>query len=371
MPLTLLRNDITKLPVDAIVNAANTGLRKGGGVCGAIFGAAGAERLQAACDRLAPIKTGEAVITEGFMLPAKYIIHVAGPVYRGGKHGEEGLLRACYLNALELALQHNCESIAFPLISSGIYGYPKAEALRVATAAISDFISEHDINVSLVLFDKASFAISQQLLGDVESYIEDRYVDEHLALRRKLSDAELKDFAFAETEAEVEVELEVDDLDLTKLREESLEFLEPVAEKAPIASPASPQGSLAPGTDLDSLVSNLDEPFAAMLLRLIDATGKKDAEIYRRANIDRRLFSKIRGNANYAPSKPTVLAFAVALELTLEQTADLLGRAGFALSPSRKFDVIVEFFIANRKYNIFQINEVLFSYDQPLLGGSL
>ena len=155
MPLTIIQNDITKLSVDAIVNAANTSLQMGGGVCGAIFNAAGAGKLQAACDELAPIKTGEAVITDGFDLPAKFIIHTAGPVYDDGKHGEEELLRSCYINSLRLAVENDCQSIAFPLISSGIYGYPKAEALDVATTAIRDFINEHDINVSLVVFDKS------------------------------------------------------------------------------------------------------------------------------------------------------------------------------------------------------------------------
>jgi O-acetyl-ADP-ribose deacetylase (regulator of RNase III) len=167
MPFNIIRNDITRLEVDAIVNAANTSLLMGGGVCGAIFSAAGADRLQKACEKLAPIETGEAVITPGFDLPAKYVIHTAGPVYRDGKQGEEALLRSCYVNSLQLAVDHNCESIAFPLISSGIYGYPKAEALRVASSAIRDFISEHDLDVSLVVFDKEALAIGEELLGRV------------------------------------------------------------------------------------------------------------------------------------------------------------------------------------------------------------
>jgi O-acetyl-ADP-ribose deacetylase (regulator of RNase III) len=153
MPLSIVRQDITKLRVDAIVNAANTGLARGGGVCGAIFEAAGAREMEAACDKLAPIKTGEAVVTPGFALLAKYVIHAAGPVYRGGNHGEEAMLRAAYTNALKRAVENGCESVAFPLISSGIYGYPKDEALRVATAAIQDFLLEHDIAVSLVVFE--------------------------------------------------------------------------------------------------------------------------------------------------------------------------------------------------------------------------
>ena len=341
MPLTIIRNDITKMKADAIVNAANTALQMGGGVCGAIFSAAGADKLQAACDKLAPIKTGEAVITPGFKLPAKYIIHAAGPVYRDGEHGEEDLLRSCYKNSLNLAAEHGCESIAFPLISSGIYGYPKADALRVATGAIRDFLSDNDMDVSLVVFDKASFEVGEALLGAVNSYIDEHYVEEHQEKRREL----------------------------LYMERAALDNMPVQAAPVRAASSLSVPKPKADRKRLDDLVGNLDQPFSATLLRLIDATGKKDAEIYRRANIDRRLFSKIRSNAGYMPSKPTVLAFAVALELTLGQTADLLGRAGFTLSHSRKFDVIVEYFIASRKYDIFEINEVLFSYDQPLLGG--
>ena len=313
MPFTIIRNDLTRMEVDAIVNAANTALQMGGGVCGAIFRAAGASALQAACEPLAPIQTGEAVITPGFGLPAKYIIHTAGPVYIDGRHGEERLLGACYANALKLATQNGCESVAFPLISSGIYGYPKAEALRVATAAIQDFLADpdHDLEVFLVVFDKAAFAVSEKLLGRVKAYIDENYVDDS------------------------------DDLQYRSLI-----------------------------TSTEELVIVLDEPFARMLLRLSDSRGKTDVEVYKRANLDRRLFSKIRSNHGYTPSKRTVLAIAVALELNLEETDELLERAGYALSHSQKFDVIVEYFIANGRYDIFEINDVLFQYDQPLLGGS-
>lgn len=343
MPFTIIQNDITKLKVDAIVNAANTNLQMGGGVCGAIFNAAGADRLQDVCDNLAPIKTGEAVITQGFKLPAKYIIHTVGPVYKDGGHGEDVLLNSCYIASLELAVKHKCESIAFPLISSGIFGYPKKDALRIATAAIRDFISKHDIDVSLVVFDKESLTVSEELHGAVKKYIDDHYIEERQFERRKLLEVERK--ALADVESD---------------------FLE-----MPILSEAMLAPSIAkPEKSLDDLVGNLDEPFSTTLLRLIDQAGKKDAEIYHRANIDRRLFSKIRSNTHYTPSKTTVLAFAVALELTLEQTEDLLERAGFALSHSRKFDVIIEYFIQSKKYDVFEINEVLFSYDQPLLGGN-
>jgi O-acetyl-ADP-ribose deacetylase (regulator of RNase III) len=336
------------MKVDAIVNAANTDLAMGGGVCGAIFKAAGAAQLQAACDKLAPIKTGDAVITPGFGLSAKFVIHAAGLVYRHWNAAQnEELLRAAYTNSLKRAVENNCESVAFPLISSGIYGYPKDEALRVATSAIRDFISEHDIDVSLVVFDKAAFAVSEELLGKVASYIDEHYVEEHRVSRRELLDVERD-----------------------ALNEKSIinlnQPMPPSAQKAMPIFEESIAG--APSASLDDIIGKLDEPFTATLLRLIDVSGKKDSEIYNRANIDRRLFSKIRSNAHYAPSKQTVIAFAIALELTLDQTEDLLERAGFALSHSRKFDVIVEYFIASGKYDVYEINEVLFKYDQPLLG---
>ncbi|HEX7102095.1 MAG TPA: macro domain-containing protein [Nitrolancea sp.] len=334
MPFTIVRNDITRMNVDAVVNAANTALLQGGGVCGAIFKAAGAADLQAACDRLAPIQTGDAVITPGFSLPARYIIHTAGPVYRDGNHGEEEQLRACYLNSLKRAVENQCESIAFPLISSGIYGYPKDEALRVATAAIRDFLGTHDIDVYLVVFDKAAFSISEKLLGEVASYIDEHYVERFADERRsrRLLDVERD------------------------------------ALRAPAPPPPASSAEYSMPPRIDDLIGNLDEPFSATLMRLIEAKGKTNVEVYKRANLDRKLFSKIRTGDGYVPSKRTVLALAVALELTLDETNDLLECAGFALSHSQIFDVIIEYFIVNEKYDIFEINDVLFEYDQPLLG---
>ena len=344
MPFTMIRQDITKMEVDAIVNAANTDLAMGGGVCGAIFYAAGADKLQKACDRLSPINTGEAVITPGFALPAKYVIHTAGPVYRQEKPEEsEKLLRLSYTNSLETALDNKCESIAFPLISSGIYGYPKKEALQVAVSAIKDFLAEHDMEVYLVIFDRNSYEVSEKLLKDVESYIDEKYVEEHYVSR------------FEEDTA---------DRGLVSLNEISPRVPKELSKKRSFAKKAT----LTAANTLDNFIEKLDEPFNITLLRLIDAKGKSDTEVYKRANIDRKLFSKIRTGKGYTPSKRTILALAIALELNLEETDDLLERAGYALSHSQKFDVIVEFFIINGKYDIFEINEVLFKYDQPLLG---
>ncbi len=343
MPFSIVRQDITKMKVDAIVNAANTDLQMGGGVCGAIFKAAGAAQLQAACDRLAPIKTGEAVITPGFGLPAKFVIHAAGPVYRQwNKEQNEQHLRAAYTNSLKRAVENDCETLAFPLISSGIYGYPKDEALQVATSAIQAFLVVYDVDVTLVVYDKAAFSISRELLGAVESYIDEHYVETHEIRRRQLLDVE-RDAIY---EAEKAV----------------AEYNDPIFEEMFAPSVGAP-------APLDDLVGNLDEPFSATLLRLIDAKEKTDVEVYKRANLDRKLFSKIRSNKGYMPSKRTAIALAIALELTLDETDDLLERAGYALSHSQKFDVIVEYFIVSGNYDIFEINEVLFKYDQPLLGG--
>lgn len=335
MPFTIIRNDITKMHVDAIVNAANTALQMGGGVCGAIFHGAGAAELQAACDPLAPIQTGEAVITPGFKLPAKYVIHTAGPVYLDGKHGEEKLLRECYHNSLKRAIENDCESVAFPLISSGIYGYPKAEALRVATSAIQDFLVDHDLEVFLVVYDKAAFAVSENLLGKVKAYIDENYIGDLEEPRHRRGQL---------------LQVEMDALQIEE-------------EKHSVCESVSIGG-------IEDLVGELDEPFSQMLLRLIDLKGKTDVEVYKRANLDRRLFSKIRSNKEYMPSKRTAIAIAIALELTLDETDDLLERAGYALSHSQKFDVIVEYFIASGRYDVFEINQVLFQYDQPLLGGN-
>lgn len=334
MPFAIVRQDITKMQVDAIVNAANTELQMGGGVCGAIFHAAGPQELQAACDKLAPIQTGEATITPGFALPAKYVIHAAGPVYsrHDPAHSRE-LLRSAYINSLKLAMENGCKSIAFPLISSGIYGYPKDEALEVARLAIEEYLQEYDLEVYLAVFDKSSFRIGKALLGDVESYIDQHYVDAHTYDRSQLLEAE--EAAFREA-------------------------------AFPGVCAAKPMSR--PSQGLEDLMENLDAPFSDTLLKLIDKKGKTDVEVYKRANMDRKLFSKIRTGKGYTPKKPTILALAVALELPLDETDELLERAGYALSHASKFDVIVEYFIVNRKYDIFEINEVLFAYDQPLLG---
>ena len=328
MPLEIVRNDITKMSVDAIVNAANESLLGGGGVDGAIHKAAG-PMLLLECMTLGGCKTGKAKITKGYNLSAKYIIHTVGPIYEDGNQGEEALLRSCYRESLALAKECNCETVAFPLISSGIYGYPKDKALKVAVDEISSFLFDNDMTVYIVVFSKESYKISEKLFSDIACYIDDTYVDEHT------------------------------DYSAEAIRAQRVHSYPKFARIEPL----SEEG------DLDSILRNLDESFTQMLLRKIDEKGLTDAQCYKKANIDRKLFSKIRGNIHYKPSKPTVVAFAIALELSLAETEDMLKKAGFALSHSNKFDIIIEYFISKGNYNIFEINEALFAFDQNLLGG--
>ena len=351
MPFEIVRNDITKMKVDAIVNAANSSLLGGGGVDGAIHRAAGPELL-AECRTLNGCETGKAKITKGYRLPAKYIIHTVGPVWYGGENIEAELLSSCYRSSLELALKHGCETIAFPLISAGAYGYPKDQAMSVAIDTISKFLFEHEMMVYLVVFGHTEFLTGKKLFRDVQEYIDDVYaashVDINLESRRELLWHQNESAALG--------------LDHAISEEQSEEvFHEAMPDLAPSA--AIP--------DWESLLKQTDEGFSDALLRLIDEKGMTDAQCYKKANVDRKLFSKIRSNPAYKPSKPTVFAFAVALELNLPETKRLLNKAGFSLTHSSKFDIILEYFIKNRKYDIYEINEVLFEFDMPLLGSGM
>ncbi len=340
MPLEIVRNDITKMKVDAIVNAANESLLGGGGVDGTIHRAAGSGLL-AECRTLGGCKTGKAKITGGYNLPAKYVIHTVGPIYDDGKRREKALLESCYRESLALAKEHQCETVAFPLISSGVYGYPKDQALKVAIDVISDFLLENEMTVYIVIFDKAAYKISEKLFSDIAEYIDDNYVDEHTDYSRE----RIRMNAFPSMAPRAGRKKSDDD------------FLEICDSKAMLAE-----------DDLDAKLKQIDESFSQMLLRKIDEKGMTDAECYKKANIDRKLFSKIRSDVHYKPSKPTALAFAISLELSLDETEDMLRKAGFALSHSNKFDIIIEYFISKGNYNIFEINEALFAFDQSLLG---
>ena len=342
MPFEIVRNDITKMTVDAIVNAAKESLLGGGGVDGCIHRAAGPELLTE-CRTLGGCKTGDAKITRAYRLPCKYVIHTVGPVWNGGQYGEKEKLVSCYRTSLALAKANKCETVAFPLISSGIYGYPKDQALRVAVDTIGEFLMENDMTVYIVIFDPAAYQISGKLFADIAEYIDDHYVDEHTDSRRE----RLRRLNRLESKA-------------SRVCEDATQDF--------MAAPCAPMSMSIVGGSLDDMLDELDAGFSETLLKLIDRTGKKDSEIYKKANVDRKLFSKIRNNPDYKPSKTTAIAFAIALELDLEETKDFIARAGFALSRSSKFDVIIEYFIKQKNYDVFAINEVLFAFDQSLLG---
>ena len=344
MPFAIVRNDITKMQVDAIVNSANPRASVGGGVDRAIHQAAGAELL-AARRKIGNIAAGTAAVTPAYRLHARYVIHTVGPVWQDGSHGERELLSRAYQNSLRLAAEYDCASIAFPLLSAGVFGCPSEIAIAAAVQAIRDFLQEHDMDVYLVVFDRKSFKISDTLFDDVQSYLDERYVAELLDEEYRGDDRDRRITVCHETA-----------------------YLDPAEACVREAAPTPAAEDADAGGSLENLLDEIDDTFSETLLRLIDRKGKSDPEIYKRANVDRRHFSKIRNNPAYQPSKNTALTLAVALELDLDETRDFIGRAGYALSRSSKMDVIVEYFIERKEYDIFTINETLFAFQQPLLG---
>ncbi|MCR4764173.1 MAG: macro domain-containing protein [Lachnospiraceae bacterium] len=382
MSFQIIRDDITKVSADAIVNTANPKPEYAGGTDYAVYMAAGSDELLKERQKIGDIETGQAAATPSFALDAKYIIHTVGPAWVDGGHGEREAVRSCYENSLRLAKELGCESIAFPLIATGVYGFPKADALQIAVSVFSEFLADTDMEIILVVFDEASFVLSGQLFSGVDAFIDENYVSERLdseyglgasapvahgnALpdgRRKggrlfadsLFHPRRKEAARAETGTADFADEEVfDDEACTGAPLMAVSMAMAGAEKA--------------GRSLDDLMAHVSETWQQSLFRLIDEKGYTDTEVYKRANIDRKLFSKIRSNAEYQPKKITAVAFALALKLNLDETRDLLGRAGYALSPSSRFDLIIEYFIEQEVYDTYTINLALFEHKQPLLG---
>ena len=307
MPLHIVQNDITQMNVDAIVNAADPLLP---GDC----------------------PTGSARLTAAYGLPCKYVIHTVTPRWQDGCHDECALLVSCYLAALVLADEHGCESVAFPLLSSDSPGYPKEQALDIAIDTIGHFVLQSDMTVYLVVFDRAAYQLKGEVCADIRAYINDRYVDV---------------YAISQAIAQQEERL--------------------YSARMPDCSPSPSTYTLA-SLSLEDAVKQLDEGFSEMLLRKIGESGMTDAQCYKRANIDRRLFSKIKNDKHYTPSKSTVIAFGLALELPMEELRELLGKAGYSLTHASEFDIIVEYFVTQGIYNVFTINEALFAFDQNLIG---
>ena len=343
MPFEIVRNDITHMTVDAIVTTANPTPVVGSGTDTMIHKKAG-PKLLAARQMIGRIDAGCAAITPAFDLQAKYVIHTDGPVWVDGSYGEEALLRNCYDNSLKLALEYHCNSIAFPLISTGNYGFPKDKALQIAISAFSTFLLEHEMQIYLVVFDRTSFKLSEKLFQSVASYIDEHYVEDCAIAAYGVTPENRR---------------------IRRRRDFDAEERMVLAECAPCyPMPAAPSKA----RSLEDMLKQADAGFTETLLKLIDDSGKKDSEVYKKALLSKQHFSKIRNNPNYKPTKPTAIALALALELNLDQTRDLIGRAGYALTNSSKFDLIIQYHIENKKYNVVEINTVLYEFDQSLLG---
>lgn len=343
MPLQIIRQDITKMKVDAIVNTTNEEMVGYSGVDLAVHEGAGPE-LDKECARIAPLGLGSAKITRGYNLDAKFIIHTSGPVWRGGLVGESIILKSCYIESLKLALEHNCESVAFPLISSGVYGYPKDQVLKFAIQVITEFLFEHEMMVYICVFDRKSYEFSKKLFSEISEIIDDKYVEEH------------NEDCIAEIE-------EFESLMLSDKMERKM--CAPSCVSAPVEYPVVSANN----KSLHEYMKAMDKSFAFKLFDLIDERGMTDVECYKKANVDKKTFSKIKCNPDtYRPSKQTAIAFAIALKLNLDETQDLLASAGLTLSRSFTFDKIIRYFIQKEVYDIFEINEALFEFDQALLG---
>lgn len=379
MPFQIVRNDITRMKADAIVNSANPKPVCAGGTDRAIYEAAGFEKLLARRRKIGDIEPGEAAVTPAFALDAKYIIHTVGPVWQGGGRGEEECVRKCYKNSLYLARRRGCRSIAFPLIASGVYGYPKGEALRIALSVISEFLAGEDMMVYLVVFDQESFELSGKLFAGIESYIDAQYVQDSASLycegnwpeesgpragRRWPDPAPMAQAAPAIQVPTAQAAPAVRD----SAAQAAPAVQVPMAQAPPAARARQRGKAFLAERSLDDVMAQLGETFQERLFRLIDERNMTDVEVYKKANLDRKLFSKIRGNVAYRPKKITAVALAIALELNLDETKDLLARAEFALSPSSRFDLIITYFIEREVYDIYTINLALFAHGQVLLG---
>ncbi len=333
MPLTIVLDDLVNIRADVLVNPTSPEAYVGKGVDYTLYQSGGIALFEAR-KQLGFIEPGTVKQTEAFSLQAKYVFHTVGPIWEGGLQNEFAILTSCYQQALELAISLQVQSIAFPLIASGAFGFPKDKALEIARRTIETFLKQSELDVFLVIFDKESYQISQARNQGVQSYL-DRAMY-HLPTRSP----------YAKREWE-----EKDDF------ETSIQYSE-----ERMILPSYKRNLKEP------MFVDQSKPFSLLLYDWIERSGMKPVEVYKRANISRKTFSKIMSNIHYQPSKPTAVAFAIALRLNLKQTQELLDSAGYSLSNAFKFDLIIKYHITQKKYNVFEINEVLFEHDQVLIG---
>ena len=355
MAFKIIRNDITKVSADAIVNTANPNPVRVSGIDLAIYEAAGREALLIERRKIGKIARGDVAVTNAYNLDAKYIIHTVGPVWRRGLYQELDILESCYKKSLEKAIELDCKSIAFPLISTGAYGFPKDKALQIAVTVFSQFLLKYDIQIILVVFGRRSFQLSQKIVGEIDSYIDNNYVNECYKKEYLTNPTENKcvsEYSLLlsrgnniQTNSKADFPLNAHDSFLKK------------------------SYSLTTDLSLDDQLKNIGISFHDKLFELIRAANLDNKDVWKRANLDRKLFSKIQCNANYHPQKKTVMALCIALKLDLDQSKDLLSRADWAFSPSSKLDLIVQKAIIDKQYNIIQLNMILFKYTNEILGG--
>ena len=358
MPFQIIRADITKMKCDAIVNPTNEGLLPGGGVDAAIHKAAGTE-LYVMCQTLGGLSVGGAKMTPAYNLPCKYVIHTVGPYWQGGGQNERQLLQSCYRQALSIAKASKCKSIAFPLISSGTYGYPKDQVLATALDVIKDFLYENEMLIYLVVYDKTAYELSEQLSYGVAAYIDDNYAAETLTacdMARERVDEVLYD-------EEEKLYSSIKGKSCRRsLMPESREMSEERLPRSHWRNQSVPEfGSV------NSIKKFMYRGFKDTLLAYVDEKGISDTDCYKRANVSRQTWHKIITDPHYTPKKNTAIALAIALELNIDETQALLATAGFILSKSSLFDVIIMYCIVKGIYDVFQIDTILFRYDQTTL----
>ena len=343
MPFKIVRNDITKMHVDAIVNTANEAPQYSSGVDTAVYHAAGEKELLAERKKIGWMNEGDVAITPGFKLPAKYIIHAVSPCYIDRTFGEEELLRNCYSKSLQLAYENKCESIAFPLISTGSFGYPKEEGMRIALDEINAFLLKHDMLIYLVVFDTAATKLGLSLYPNLEVYIDQNYVCDKWE-----EEYEDRYFNAVDEVEECSIRKASAAFDCRKMDDDEYEDFLEESESA-----------------LKERMKHISDTFQQYLLFLMDEKGLSPTEVYKRAIITKQLFSKIKVNSNYHPDKATAMRLCVGAKLNIDETKDLLARAGYALSPCDKRDIIFSFFIENNVYDMIEIDIVLQEHGLP------
>ena len=349
MPFKIIRDDITKVKADAIVNPANPEPVIGGGVESAIYEAAGKEKLLEARKELGRLQPGKVGVTEAFNLAAKYIVHVSGLYWKGGNSFEARCLKECYEKALKAALDKGCKSIAFPLLGTGTYGFPKDIGLDVAVSTFTEFLEEYEMDITLVVFGNDAVNVSGKLVDEVRSFVDDKYVKEALETEYK-EDRNIERYALPNERFHL------------LLKEETYDVLDNACTKD--TSSAKQPGSL------EAALKNIyKESFEKHLQQLINKKGLRNSEVYAAANISKQYFSKLL-KGQVKPSKDKMLALAVGLRLNMDETADFLRIGGYALSPISQTDTVVEYFIRKQEYNVLKINIVLFDYGlEPLTNG--